>query len=82
MAAEVMASLSKSGRRRVDGGLLAPQSCRLVPPFTALYAGVGRAHGWLAHCLLRCHDTQERKTREQAIEAHREHVEKEHADEM
>lgn len=70
-----------STRRGVDGGLPAPKTCRLVPPSQSM------SRDWEAFCVKRpCKPSTVKewidiaKSREQAIEAHRAHVEQEHGE--
>jgi hypothetical protein len=68
-------SADSRGRRGMDGGLTSPKTCQLVPP------GKTRADWW-ANCAP-CFDrrvihSEHASTRDEAIQAHLEHIKAEH----
>jgi hypothetical protein len=84
-----MTSLSKAGRRGIDGGLPCPKTGRVIPPGEQI-PGLGTSRGWAIVCTTKpCQDTAGDEpilratvimepTRAEAIVAHLEHVKAEH----
>jgi hypothetical protein len=82
LMAHGMTSLSKAGRRGIDGGLPCPKTCQIVPPRLEGGTWEARCTSWDGFLATgkSCRHVDEKPSRAEVIVAHREHVKAEHGE--